>query len=125
MIEAGAQQSRTVVVDDRRAIDFMGPELRVYATPAIVADVEMACRDLLLDSLEPGYDSVGTRVEIDHLASAPLGAEVTVEATVSEPGERRVAFTATVRHGDRLLAELKHQRAVVSVERLKRRLAGQ
>lgn len=125
MIAAGATDRRTVVVDERRAIDFMGPELRVYATPAIVADVEMACRDLLLSALEPGYDSVGTRVEIDHLAAAPLGAEVVVEVTVTEAGERRVGFAATVRHGETVLAEVVHQRAVVSVERLKQRLARQ
>lgn len=125
MIEVGAKEARSVVVDDARAVSFMGPELRVYATPAIVADVEMACRDLLLKSLEPGRDSVGVRVEIDHLASAPLGAEVRVEVEVTEAGERRVGFSGTVRHGDTVLAEVKHQRAVVSLERLKQRLSRQ
>ncbi|MEX0759938.1 MAG: hotdog domain-containing protein [Tistlia sp.] len=123
MIEAGATERRTVRVDEQRTIGFMGPELRVYATPAIVADVEMACRDLLLGALEPGYDSVGTRVEIDHLAAARLGAEVNVEVTVTEASDRRVSFAATVRGGDTLLAEVVHQRAVVSVERLKQRIA--
>ncbi|SMF58630.1 Thioesterase superfamily [Tistlia consotensis] len=125
MIEVGAKETRSVVVDDRRAVSFMGPELRVYATPAIVADVEMACRDLLLTGLEPGWDSVGVRVEIDHLASAPLGAEVRIGVAVTEASERRVGFSGTVRHGDTVLAEVKHQRAVVSLERLKQRLAKQ
>lgn len=123
MIEAGAKDNRTLVVDEARAVSFMGPDLRVYATPAIVADVEMACRGLLLSALAPGYDSVGTRVEIDHLAGAPLGAEVAIEVAVTEPGERRVGFAATVRHGETVLAEVKHQRAVVSLDKLKQRLA--
>ena len=56
-----AKTEHTVLVDDRRAIAFMGPELRVYGTPSMIEDMEMACRNLLLESLPEGEDSVGTR----------------------------------------------------------------
>ncbi len=46
----------------------MGDECRVYSTPKLLYDIEMACRDLLLAHIEPGKDSVGTRVELDHSA---------------------------------------------------------
>ena len=68
-LQAGVTGSATVDVDRERTIDFMGEKARVYATPMLVRDIEMACRDLLGKHLDPGEDSVGTRVELDHLAA--------------------------------------------------------
>jgi len=65
----GLTTTREFAVDRERTIDFMGEEARVYATPMLVRDIEVTCRELLLAHLDPGEDSVGTRVEIDHLAA--------------------------------------------------------
>jgi len=54
-----------LTIDRDRTIDFMGEEARVYATPMLVRDIEIACRELLLAHLDPAEDSVGTRVEIE------------------------------------------------------------
>ena len=68
----------------------MGEDARVYATPMLVRDIEVTCRELLLEHLDPGEDSVGTRVEIDHLAATLLGMKVTINATLAElKGARR------------------------------------
>ncbi len=61
----------------------MGEKARVYATPMLVRDIEIACRNLLLDHLDPGEDSVGTRVELDHLAATLMGMKVELTATIS------------------------------------------
>jgi hypothetical protein len=52
----GAEFSRSFIVDESRAIGLMGPELRVYATPSIVHDLETACRDWLLGRIGAGED---------------------------------------------------------------------
>ncbi len=67
----GLSTTRRITIDRERTIAFMGEEGRVYATPRAVQDVEATCRDLLLEHLDEGEDSVGTRVELDHLAATP------------------------------------------------------
>ena len=86
---AGAAGTAAVTVDAARTIDFMGEEARVYATPMLVRDIEMATRDFLLGHLDPGEDSVGTRVELDHLAATLLGQTVTLKFSVAEVKGRR------------------------------------
>ena len=89
-LAAGLDTTREFVVDRERTIDFMGEDARVYATPMLVRDIEVACRDLLLEHLDPAEDSVGTRVEIDHLAPTLLGMRATLQVKVSEVKGRAV-----------------------------------
>jgi fluoroacetyl-CoA thioesterase len=96
-LEAGLSFAKTITVDESRCIGFMGKEGMVYATPRMVSDVEYACRDWLLGHLDPGEDSVGARVVIDHLAATPLGLEVTIEVRVEEIDRRRVTFAFSVK----------------------------
>jgi fluoroacetyl-CoA thioesterase len=117
-IEPGIRFSRGFAVDETRAIGFMGPELRVYATPAIVHDLETACRDWLLARIGPGEDSVGAVVEIEHLRPTPLGIEVTHEVTVTRAEGRRVFFEIVVRDPVEEVARARHQRVVVAKDRL-------
>ncbi len=77
-------------VDDTRAISFMGDDLRVYATPSIVHDLEYACRDLILAHLDEGQDTVGARVEIEPLKPTPMGMTVRHVVTVEEVKSRSV-----------------------------------
>ena len=122
MIDQGQQTSREIVVDPARTIDFMGPDIRVYATPNMVADVEMVCRDMLLSKLEPGQDSVGIRVVIDHLGSALAGDQIVIHAEVKAVDGRRVSFDTTIMLGEKTIGSMQHIRAVVSVADLKARL---
>ncbi len=116
MIEIGRQVSRTLTVDLDRTIDFMGPDLRVYATPKMVSDVEMVCRDMLLSMIDAGQDSVGMRVVIDHLGPAMLGDQVKIEAAIQSVDGRKVLC------GERKIGAMQHLRAIVSVADLKARL---
>ena len=75
----GIAGKKTLQVDEGRCNAFMGPENAVYATPMMVSDVEYAIRDFLLGYLDPGEDTVGTHVTIDHLAATPRGMRVTIE----------------------------------------------
>ena len=68
-LTAGLESTVKFDVSREQTIDFMGEEARVYATPMLVRDIEIACRNLLLEHLDPGEDSVGTRVAIDHIGS--------------------------------------------------------
>ncbi|MDH5540099.1 MAG: LysR family transcriptional regulator, partial [Rhizobacter sp.] len=103
---------------------FMGDKARVYATPMLVRDIEMACRELLLEHLDPGEDSVGTRVEIDHLAATLMGMRVELEVGIAEVKGRAVSFDITGRDNVETICRCRHQRFVVDVKTTEARLAA-
>jgi predicted thioesterase len=71
-----------------------------------------ACRCLSV-GLEPGQTSVGTQINISHIAASPLGAEITAAATIDCVFGRRVEFSVTARDGDREIGRGKHTRMIV------------
>jgi fluoroacetyl-CoA thioesterase len=115
--------SKSVLVDESRCISFMGKEGMVYATPRMVSDVEYACRDFLLQHLDPGEDSVGAHVSIDHLAATPMGLKVTIEARVEEVDRRKVVFAFSVKDPVEEAGRGKHIRFVVETAKTRERLA--
>jgi predicted thioesterase len=119
----GLSGQKTLVVDAGRCIAFMGPENAVYATPMMVSDVEYAIRDFLLQHLDPGEDTVGTRVVIDHLAATPAGMKVTLEYRVAAVEGRSVRCAFTVRDEAEECGRGEHVRFVVDVARTAERLA--
>ena len=123
-LKAGLATSKTIAVDAERCIGFMGMEAMVYATPRMVSDVEYTCRDFLLGHLDPGEDSVGAHVSIDHLAATPMGLKVTVEAKITDIDRRRVTFEFSVRDPVEEVGRGKHVRFVVETAKTRERLAA-
>jgi predicted thioesterase len=121
-LQTGIAARREFPIDAARTIDFMGEEARVYATPMLVRDIEVTCRELLLEHLEPGEDSVGTRVEIDHLAATLLGMKVTISATLAELKGRAAMFDVTATDGIDTICRGRHARFIANVEQVKQRL---
>jgi predicted thioesterase len=121
-LKPGLTLTRRITVDRERTISFMGDECRVYATPLMLYDVEFACRDLLLEHLEPGKDSVGTRVELDHVGATLLGMWVEITVTLTSVNGGAVSFGFTVRDAVEEVARGKHNRFIVGVEKTAQRL---
>lgn len=113
---------RSVTVDDRRCIAFMGDDCRVYATPSIISDVEFTCRDGLLAHLDPGEDSVGTRVDIEHVGPGLLGDVATIEIRIAAVDGRRVLFEAKVEAAGEEVLRGRHERFVVDTAKVRERL---
>jgi len=118
----GITATREFAVDRERTIDFMGEEARVYATPMLVRDIEITCRELLLAHLDAGEDSVGTRVEIDHLAATLLGMKVAITATLAELKGRAAVFDVSATDGLDTICRGRHARFIANVEQVKQRL---
>ncbi len=123
-LQAGIAAKRKFRVDRERTIDFMGEQARVYATPMLVRDIEVTCREFLLGHLDPGEDSVGTRVEIDHLAATLMGMEVEVSVSVAEVKGRLVTFAVEAHDGIDAICRGRHMRFVVDVSQTEARLAA-
>lgn len=120
----GVSDTVAFTVDRDRTIDFMGDNARVYATPMLVRDIEMACRNLLLRHLDAGEDSVGTRVEVDHMAATLAGMKVEITVAIAEVQGRSVTFTVEGRDSVDAICRGRHMRFVVDVKKTEERLAA-
>jgi fluoroacetyl-CoA thioesterase len=123
-LQTGLHFKKEIKVDESRCISFMGREGMVYATPKMVSDVEYACRDWLVGHLDPGEDSVGTHVTIDHLAATPLGLSVSMEVKVKEVDRRKVVFDFSVKDPVEECGRGTHVRFVVDTAKTRERLAA-
>lgn len=121
-LRTGLNMTRRITIDRDRTIGFMGDDLRVYATPAMARDIEETCRLLVLDHLDDGEDSVGARVEIDHLGASLLDSWVDVSATIVDIDGRRVTFETEVHDPLDQVGKSRHVRFVIDMDRQKERL---
>jgi fluoroacetyl-CoA thioesterase len=121
-LETGAARTRRFEVDTGRTIGFMGEALRVYATPSMVLDIERTCRDFLGEYLTEAENSVGARIELDHLGPTLIGMWVDVTATVSGIEGRRVNFDVEVRDALDVVGRGRHVRFVVDLDKQRHRL---
>ncbi len=122
-LATGIETTARITVERDRTIGFIGEELRVYATPEMVRDIERTCRDLLMEHLEETENSVGARVEIDHLGATLVNTWVDVHAKIVEIDRRRVTFEASVHDqaGDHV-GQCRHTRFVVDLDKQRERL---
>lgn len=83
----------------------------------MVALMERAACECLSDCLGGGQTSVGTLINVEHIAASPVGAEVTATATIRSVSGRRVEFAVNAASGDREIGKGEHTRVIVDVER--------
>jgi len=123
-LQPGVTRSVRVDIDRERTIDFMGEKARVYATPSLLRDIEVSCRELLLEHLDAGEDSVGTRVELDHTGATLMGMKVELQIAIAEVQGRSVTFDVSGSDGIDAICKCRHQRFVVDVAKTEQRLAA-
>ncbi|HKS20923.1 MAG TPA: hotdog domain-containing protein [Bradyrhizobium sp.] len=124
VIAIGMSAERTLVVSPERTVAHFVPGMPlVYATPMMILEMEMAASDAIHGRLPPGWVTVGTEVDIRHLAAAPVGATVRTTATVISVEPRVVRFEVAAFEGTRKLGEGRHARGLINVESFNRRLA--
>jgi len=123
-IVIGTKGEHRVLVTGENAISFLGPEgPRVLATPHMIGLMERTCRDTVLPQLEPGHDTVGTHVNVFHLAAAPIGMTVTFTAEMIAVADRRIEFRVEAWDEKEKIGEGTHQRAIINVARFAARMA--
>ena len=89
----------------------------------MIGCMERNCRDAVLPMLEAGYDTLGTKVNVSHLAAAPIGACVTFTAEIVAVRDRRVEFRVEAWDETEKIGEGTHERAIVNVARFTSRMA--
>jgi fluoroacetyl-CoA thioesterase len=120
-LKAGAIKEREITVSSNMTTSFLWEGENVLSTPAMIMEMEETCRLLLKEQAIPGkdWDSVGTIVDIKHLAATPVGAQVFLEAKVASVDGRRVMFE--VEAYDRLdrIGEGRHERFIINVPKFR------
>lgn len=124
-IPVGTTGRQRLLVTPETAIDFIGNEqARVLSTPHMIAWMEWAAREAIRPWLDENEDSLGTVVEVRHLAATPVGMSVEFTATVEEVRGRRVRFRVEARDEKELVGEGYHERFVADIPRLVAALAA-
>ncbi|HKS84483.1 MAG TPA: thioesterase family protein [Pseudolabrys sp.] len=96
---------------------------RVFATGFMIVLMEWTCTQLLGDHLDNGEGSLGTHVDVSHLAATPPGMTVTVDVEVLDVQGRKVIFKVSAHDGMDLISEGRHERVVVMWDRFNARVA--
>jgi fluoroacetyl-CoA thioesterase len=113
---------KTVPYTYREAAELQAmPE--VFATGFMIILMEWTCTQLMASHLDAGEGSLGTHVDVSHLAATPPGMTVTAEAELASVNGRKLEFKVRAHDGVDLIGEGRHQRAVVTWDKFKARVA--
>ena len=118
MLETGikGQQELTVTLDKCAGALGSG-NLDGFATPAMIALIEETAWRSVAPFLDPGQGTVGTKLEISHLAATPLGMKVSCRTELTEVDRRRLVFKAEVFDASGKVGEGTHERFIVENEK--------
>jgi fluoroacetyl-CoA thioesterase len=115
-------EASTLVVHENTAASVGAGGVEVFGTPMMVALMENAAWGAVSRDLDKGDVTVGTLVNVSHLAATPLGQQVRAIAELIEIDGRRLVFRVEAYDEKRKIGEGQHERYVVNLERFMKRL---
>lgn len=122
-IKPGLQGTSTLVVaDEHTAAHFGAGGVRVFGTPMMIGLMENAAFSAVQALLPEGQTSVGSRVDIRHLAATPIGMRVTATAELLEVDGRRLVFRVEARDEKELIGDGQHERFIITLDRFLSRI---
>ena len=129
-LKPGLKHSFSYTVPENKTVPYTYPESdlianmpKVFATGFMIVLMEWACADLLAPHLDQGEGSLGTHVDVSHLAATPPGMTVAVEAELVAVEGRKLTFKVRAHDGMDLIGEGRHERAVVAWDRFNAKVA--
>ena len=118
MLKAGIKGSAEVKVTEANSAKVMGSgSLDVFATPAMIALIEKAAAESVLPYLEEGQTTVGTLINVKHVAATPLGCTARSECELIEVDGRRLVYNVSAYDNAGLIGEGVHERFIISAEK--------
>ena len=122
-ITPGLRGSTEIVVGDEHTAPSIGSgKVRVLATPVMINLIEAAALAAVEHLLPAGYQSLGTHLDVRHIAATPVGMRVTATAEVTRVEGRTVDFRVEARDETELIGDGTHQRVVVNVAKFDQRV---
>lgn len=121
IVNVGATKERKVKITSNQTTSFLWEGENVFSTPAMISEMEETCRLLLKEQFIPNaeWDSVGTVVNIKHLAATPIGTEVLLKSKVISVNGRRVMFDVEAFDKIEKIGQGQHERFIINVPKFK------
>ncbi len=117
-IAVGASGTASLMVTEEHTAARVGSgKIAVLATPVMINVIEAAALMACEPHLPPGHQSLGTHLNISHIAATPVGMAITARAVVTRVDGRKVLFDIEVHDSRDLIGNGTHQRVVVNVEK--------
>ena len=114
MLEIGIKGKQELTVDEQKTAKVVGSGgLNVFATPSMIALAEKTALESITEYLDEGQSTVGTKIDIAHIAATPVGMKVTCETELIEIDRRRLVFAVNVFDEIEKIAEGTHERFIV------------
>ena len=125
VIKVGMSAERTLNVTPERTVRHVIPTMpAVFGTPMMIMEMELTSADAIAAHLEPGWVTVGTQVDIRHLAASPVGAKVRTTARVIAVERRVIRFAVEAFDGERRIGEGHHARGLVNLATFNKRFGA-
>jgi predicted thioesterase len=122
-LEPGLSGRAELLVGDEHTAPRVGSGLvRVLATPVMINLIEAAALAAIEPRLPQGYQSLGTRLDVRHIAATPVGMKVVATAVVTKIDSRTVAFRVEAHDEKELIGDGAHERVVVNVAKFDQRV---
>lgn len=122
-LQPGLAVEESILVEEAHLARHIGSgSARVLATPYLIAFMERVSHRFLVRFLPPGYSSVGTMIEMRHLAPTPVGSTVRVRSEVLEVNGNRVLFAVAAWDEQEKIGEGRHERVIIEESRFLRRV---
>lgn len=111
----------TEVTEDKLAVTVGSGDLKVFATPMVVALMENAAAELAQQGLDQGFTTVGTQISINHTSPTPMGALVWAKATLTETDGRTFKFQVEAYDKKGTVSEGTHTRVSVKADKFQKK----
>jgi fluoroacetyl-CoA thioesterase len=123
VVKVGSTKERKITIDSNQSTSFLWEGENVFSTPSMISEMEETCRLLLKEQFitDTEWDSVGTFVEIRHLAATPIGAEVLLKANVILVNGKRVMFNVEASDRIEKIGEGRHERFIINIPKFRDR----
>jgi fluoroacetyl-CoA thioesterase len=119
----GVEKERRLKVAKNQTTSFLWEGENVLSTPSMISEMEETCRLLVKEQCiaDSAWDSVGTFVNIKHLAATPVGAEITLKAKILSFEGRRVLFEVVASDAIERIGEGTHERSLIEVPKFRKK----
>jgi predicted thioesterase len=122
-LRVGLAGSAELVVGEEHTAPRVGSgRVHVLATPVMINLIEAAALAAVEHLLAPGYQSLGTLLNVRHIAATPVGMRVRATAEVVKVDGRTLSFRVEARDERDLIGDGAHERMIVNVERFDKRV---
>jgi len=122
-IRPGLSGSAELIVGNEHTAPSIGSgKVRVLATPVMINLIEAAALAAVEHLLQPGYQSLGTHLDVHHIAATPVGMKVRATAEVTAVNGRTVTFKVSAHDEKDLIGHGTHERVVVNVAKFDARV---